>query len=474
MLVRGEPFWDAHRTHFDTNPSDGVIALAIAGMIPGHAPEYRDHLVPVSIRSRRLSNSQSTFDPAPDPKGETQLLQKLTNLLLTTISCLIGFIICEVAYRGLLVWQENARWKRPQEFYVYADSIYDFDATLGYRYRPGARVDVAFLKKGTPRRCLTIVTGALGSAGKGIDPAKLAEVRFIVLGDSFTAMVHQDETWPDILASLIEAHSGNAVSILNLSRDGYGVLQMFDQAAQLVHAGHRPQAFIISITGADLVRSRFWRMTLERNGAVEVFTSTQPSLDIAPETHARTVFVDRRVTRSWCEALRASGRTDDTATRIELAFDATRRTDKAFFGHKIDVFSLRDCFLCDRIRHGELVRETVRRKRTHSLMRFQDDPGFAENLAAIRASGMPIWLVYLPVESELRNARKRLSQQDESLLESLKGAVDRYIELTPETPMGDAAVAFTLLPDDTHPSHAGLEYYAYEMYRRIVLLDHQR
>ena len=41
-----------------------------------------------------------------------------------------------------------------------------------------------------------------------------------------------------------------------------------------------------------------------------------------------------------------------------------------------------------------------------------------------------------------------------------------YIDLSPDAPMGDAATRLTLLPEDSHPSHAGLQYYAEEAYRR--------
>jgi len=43
----------------------------------------------------------------------------------------------------------------------------------------------------------------------------------------------------------------------------------------------------------------------------------------------------------------------------------------------------------------------------------------------------------------------------------------RQIDLMPADPMGDTATALTLHPGDNHPSQAGMEYYAREMYRRM-------
>jgi len=90
-----------------------------------------------------------------------------------------------------------------------------------------------------------------------------------------------------------------------------------------------------------------------------------------------------------------------------------------------------------------------------------------QDLALIRASGVPIWLIYLPYEPELRSARKKMNTREQVLFESLKQSVNRFIDLTPEKPMGDAATALTLLPEDGHPSHAGLRYYATEAYQRM-------
>jgi hypothetical protein len=288
------------------------------------------------------------------------------------------------------------------------------------------------------------------------------------LGDSFTATVDQEETWPDILGRLLADGSGRGGSILNLARDGYGVLQMFDQAAELVRAGHRPQAIIVAIIGPDLARARFWRMTRERNGRTEVFTSSEPSTDVRPETHVRTLFVDANVTRSWCEEARTSGRPDPRTKRIEAAFAATLREDEEAFRRPIQLLSLTDCHICnDLFRVSRSRGAAIRTNPSHTLFRFPDDPRFRENVSVIRESGVPIWLTYLPYLPELRTAQKNLTPQEQSLLASLREVVDRQMDLTPADPMGDRATAFTLHPGDSHPSHAGMEYYAREIYRRM-------
>lgn len=372
-------------------------------------------------------------------------------------------------YRGYVDWREKARWLAPRQFTVYSNSIWDFDSELGFSYRPNTRVDVAVVGDGVPKLCRSVVIDQHGSPGRGIAGAKSTEAEIVVLGDSFTAMVHGNETWTDIFADLVRSEHGHAPLILNVSRDGYGVLQMFDQAAYLLRSGHRPRVFIFAIIGLDLIRPRSWKMTLERNGGHEIFVSTVPSHEVAPQTHVRAALVDPRVTQSWCETLRASGRGDEIARSISASFDTIRRSDERIFRPKMSYFDVTTCYLCNRIRYGRPTKETPanRYNPAHGLMRFQDDPRFLDSLTAIRSSGIPIWLVYLPYEPELRTGRKEFSPQERSLWQSLESVSDRVVDLTPQRSMGDAALSLTMQPEDYHPSRAGIEYYAHELARQI-------
>jgi hypothetical protein len=391
-------------------------------------------------------------------EGMTERTLKLASAMLVIASCMIGFVVCEIAYRVVLKRQDDVRWRTPNQFSVYSNSVWDFDPDLGYTYRPQSHYDIAVMRDGIPVRCGTFVTGPLGSPGKGLKPEERADVGYIVLGDSVTATVHDGETWPDILNKRIER------PMLNLARDGYGVLQMFDLAAKLLRDGHRPSVFVVAIIGPDLVRARFWRMTIVRNNKQEVFVSTRPSFDIEPVTHARAVFIYSSADRSWCEAARASGHSDATSKDIVHAFGAMRSHDEALFRPAIQILSIAHCYLCDLLRRSPNVRAA--QSPAHDLDRFQDDAQFRDDLTEIRKSGVPIWLVYLPYLPELSAARKQMKAREQKLFASLTTEVDRVIDLTPNAPMGDLAIPLTMLPDDPHPSRAGLEYYANELFRR--------
>lgn len=398
--------------------------------------------------------------------------EKIFGLILIVASCLVGFLICEMGYRILLNMDESKRWQPQQQFTVHSGSVWAFDADLGFTYKPSARMDGTFVKDGIPRGCQTFVTNEFGSPGNGANRADYFESKkIIVLGASFTAMVHDNQTWPDILSNLVNDNHANRVGIVNFSRDGYSVMQSFDLAANLVRKGERPLAFIVAIAGPDLIRGRFWRMTFEHGNDVDIFTSIVPSTDVQPETHVRTAFADRRATRAWCDTHLAAQTPDPIGNSLSEKFDEVRRHDEAFFGRRIDLFSVKDCYVCNLVRFGQPLREAKiggSVNPTHSLTRFQDDPRFAEDIVIIKNAGIPIWLVYLPYYPELRDGRMHLESRDSVLLDSLKSVANRYFDLTPKIPMGDAATALTMLPLDSHPSHAGLVFYARELQRQIT------
>ena len=72
--------------------------------------------------------------------------EKLVNFVLIGASVLVGLIICEFAYRGVFEWREGTRWQRPSKFFVYSNSIWEFNAELGYVYRPQASMDGALME----------------------------------------------------------------------------------------------------------------------------------------------------------------------------------------------------------------------------------------------------------------------------------------------------------------------------------------
>jgi hypothetical protein len=381
---------------------------------------------------------------------------KLANLLLVIASCTVGLVSWELAYRVFLKTQDAT------QFTVDSNSIWDFDPDLGYAYPAHTHTDWATIRGGVPVLCGSFVSGLLGSPGKGVTAEQLiAGPRFIVLGDSFTAMVQGGETWSDILSDKLEQQTAKTVPILNLARDGYGALQIFDQAAKLMRTRYRPTALIVAITRADLLKARTWRMTIIRGNSQEVFTSIKPSLEVNPKTHVRTTLINPRATQSWCEASRTSGKENDVSRDIVQALLATKIQDESR-GLKapIQILSMTHCYLCNRILYEDPLHgiAPIATHAEHTLNRFQGDLQFV--------CSIPIWLVYLPDYAELTSARRKMTPREQELFDSLTTEADRVIDLTPDAPLGDSATALTMMPYDIHPSHLGLENYANELLSR--------
>jgi hypothetical protein len=387
------------------------------------------------------------------------------------LSLALASAIAELGYRVYLKAGEGKDDGKPK-FTAYSSSIWQYDRKLGYTYKPSARMDWVMVEDGLVQRCGTKTTAADGTSGRGPAGTKAA-VDIAVLGDSFTAAVQDGVSWPDLLADELQrANPSLSLRIRNLSRDGYGVLQMVDQAADLLAAGKtRPDILIVAIIGPDLRRLRVWRR--EKQGPVhpELYYSFDPDMPEHPETYGRAALINGKVTRQWCESLLASKNTaDGLLAEIAEQYKSARASDEVFSGKRVDMLSLSSCYLCRKIRTGSPYRPAAGLIQSGGIAidRYSRDPDFVRNIDAIRAAGIPIWLAYLPWEPELRSGNKALQPREMELLKDLQRYVDRFFDLTPAQGLGDEATRLTMLPVDAHPSLKGLEYYASGMAKEIL------
>lgn len=394
------------------------------------------------------------------------------------LSAVLAAIAAEIGYRIILKAHVGEDPGAPT-FTIYSSSIWQYDRDLGYTYKPNGRMDWAMIKSGLPERCGTFTTNSEGNAGR--ESSKLPGLDVAVLGDSFTAMVHEGMTWPDLLQEEIRRmNPALGVRVRNLSRDGYGVLQMVDQAAVLLRTSKtKPDVLVMAIIGPDLRRYRFWRVEKKGSGHPEMFFSLNPDLVERPETYARGALTNPKITRKWCEDLRAAKNAGDALLNEAIAqYRQAKIRDDMFTGKRVDPFSLSICYVCNKIRFKTPYRPAAGRLQSDgmALDLYSQDPEFMRNIAAIRATGVPLWLVYLPWEPELRAGEKVLNPRETSLLRDLTARVDRTYDLTPGSPLGEAAVPLTLLPIDAHPSMEGLRYYVDRIAPQILpaLMDLER
>ena len=384
---------------------------------------------------------------------------------------LIAIVLTEVGYRIYLNFVETSQ-QETLTFNAFSSSIWQYDEKAGYTYKPSHNMDWVMIIDGLPKRCGSTGTDSHGYVGRGMLPSQEG-LEIAVLGDSFSSMAVDGSTWPDFFGDEIQrANQSLPLRIRNLSRDGYGVLQMIDQAAGMIASGAmHPDVILIAIIGQDLVRHRTWRIEKLKGRTAEVFYSFDPRLIESPETYNRAALINPKVTTRWCEELKVSGNRND-ATLIELTaqYKSALAHDQIFDGKRVDLFSVTNCYFCNTLKWGTPYRRGglgIRSSGGINFDKYSTDPAFTKGMETIKNAGIPVWLVYLPWEPELRNGKKELKPQEDKLLKELESYSDRFFDLTPTQPLGEKATALTLLPEDKHPSLDGLRYYGAKGARQI-------
>ena len=156
--------------------------------------------------------------------------KKLTiflSVLTIATSALIGFLVSEFAYRAYLSLNKNEK-NENLNFTIFSNSIWQFSKEFGYTYKPNTISHWAMVHNNDVKRCGSININSSGLVGEELTDG---DIQIAVMGDSFSSMVHDGKTWVDLLRAKLSLEANIDINFSNYSRDGYGVLQMVDQAA---------------------------------------------------------------------------------------------------------------------------------------------------------------------------------------------------------------------------------------------------
>ncbi len=394
------------------------------------------------------------------------LAKNRRNLVLALASIAISCVFAEVVFRVYL-FQKIAKTEYDHLAFAVSDKSYwQHDEALGFRYRPGVSADVCSIEDSLPVSVETVVFDRRGNSGIDVDNSD-SEVRIAVVGDSFTQIQHDGITWPHLLQQTLRAQTGRKVAVLNYAREGYGLVQMIDQARLLIE--EKPDIILIVFISPDIVRSRFWRIEQKTPSGVDVFTSITPELQFdKPKTFVRTALVDPRATRAWAERMMATKDRKDPVLRSIL--DSYVRAKHDFNIARFDVFSLRESYLLARLANpgAQGVGPT---NPLVGYSNFAEDRRLIEAVTRLRQSNIPVYLIHLPFYPELLKGKYLLNVQQAQLLGSLK-AISEFPLLTilPLPPMGPEARSLIRTNRDTHPSRIGLDFYV-EIVSRALFKD---
>ncbi len=392
------------------------------------------------------------------------LAKNQLNLVLTLSSLAIGCVFAEMIFRGYL-FQKIAKTEYDHlEFAVSNKSYWEYDEALGFRYKPGVSADICQIEDSLPVGVETVIFDRRGNSGIDVDHSD-SEVRIAVVGDSFTQIQHDGITWPHLLQQSLRSQTSRKVAVLNYAREGYGILQMIDQASLLVD--ERPDAILIAFISPDIVRARFWRIEQPTPRGVDVFTRMTPALQFdKPQTLVTTALVDPRATREWAAKLMLTKDRKDAVLRSILESYARAKHDYNIA--RFNVFSLRESYLWARLAHPG-ARGVGPTNPLVGYSNFAEDHRLVAAVTRLRQSAIPVYLIYLPYYPELLRGKYLLTDQLMQLLGSLQ-EITRFPLLTilPLPPMGQEARSLIRTDRDTHPSRIGLDFYVAHVARLLL------
>lgn len=386
---------------------------------------------------------------------------------LIILSCLIGALLAEIAFRVYLVNQYPDRFnpRHDNTFGVYNVSFWEFDERFGYVYPAGRVIDDVGVARGYVKDCDRIsAINEFGNIGPVAGDWSTARVRIAVFGDSFSAIHVRGLTWPHFFQEILAERLKQPVAVMNFGCDGYGMLQMFDLAAAKV-AEWKPDIVIIAFITDDLTRARFWRTVVGEGDSQRVLTTIDPVPNPREDRAVDTYLLMASANYEWCKAMAGTGRVDATLSRL---IEKHRQLQQKARGPVPSVWDLRRSYLFDRLWRPNLFWQVGAPLRPaqnprHAYLSYAEDAQFKENLGRLRALGSRLVLYHLAFYPEIKANKEYLqSTREEALLGSLESITGMKILRTLDyvsRPV-DRPERIYVSPDDYHPSRWGMEFYA--------------
>ena len=297
----------------------------------------------------------------------------------------MGFF-SEAAYRVLLHEQVPERFYYDDEkpIGVFDKNHWTYSEAHGYGYPKNAILHHTSIEKGRVTSCSTIdVINERGNIGPIEGTYEDAEFRVLVLGDSWSAFTQQNLTWTDIFEKDLEELLGVNVEVVNFSRDGYGILQMFDLAADVIDVWE-PDLTVFAFITNDLARVRTWRIPLYRGDVVDrVVTSFTPKGSMNIEDTYDTYLIHNEATQEWCEAAKGSTTPDEVVRDVYAKY---QRANRVGGEKKASILALNHSYLASWLIHGNPFKgqDGVFSFPTVSYSSYALDDRYMQSLSAVK------------------------------------------------------------------------------------------
>lgn len=387
------------------------------------------------------------------------------NISLLALSAFIALVAAEAGYRYFL---QN---RTLLTFNATNKPIYEYSASVGYHYIANTEAVGIYMRNGKVFTYDSIAVGPYGNLGDGVQSWSEDDFKILAFGDSFTANPYKYFSWTDHIAEPISSALGKNVQVMNLGRDGYGVLQIMrlaNETVKRVPADLVVIAFIVD----DLDRARVWRSKVDINGDMRTLLSIESgpitSGNIQQVPTSDVVLVYPGITTEWCEAQLSEGKRNDP-----ILAGLTSYCQSLIPENFLQPFTaLTTSFLLRRILHGDPfhgVRKLPRMARI-DFQDFRQDEEFVVDVRSLLSQPVPVLIVMLPWYPELKEGAFILTEERKSLLESFQhltgGKIVSAFDYL-DRPMDNLEKMF-FVPEDYHPKQLGAERYGKAIARAIL------
>lgn len=338
-------------------------------------------------------------------------------------------------------------------------ALYKFDDHTGFVYAPDISAVIANIRRGVPSVYGKIETGPYGNLGNGVKSWTNLDLKIMVFGDSFTAYPYNNHSWADQLGPILQKEVRQPVQVMNLARDGFGVLQIFAAAAHSA-ATLGADEIIIALIADDMDRARTWRTSVLVDGTERILMSTIASDAPAADISQDVVLVHEDVSLEWCKQVEAWGGVGDALVE-ELNTQYKRLLPE---NYKASLWSWRVSFLYNRLVAGDPfygLRNVEHIPRVE-FRDFREDPEFMSHLAMLKKSGIPFRVVLLPSYQDFVNGEYVFTEHQRELFTSLESLLEKPVVFVLERikQRVEKPEECYLLPLDHHPSDRGATLFA--------------
>lgn len=195
----------------------------------------------------------------------------LPNILIALLSVLVTYVALDIGYR---IYRRYKIASEYTEYYFQGvdQPVYLFDEQIGYRYKPNLQVLYAnFDKTNDVLQSNHFKVNNMGHISPTDDTVAKppAEFRIGVVGDSFTASIHNDTPWPSLLEQQLNADENlktrlgvSSFKVINFGMDGTGIVQWPSVVSNEV-LRFNPDLLIVNFITDDITRRFVWRISIK-------------------------------------------------------------------------------------------------------------------------------------------------------------------------------------------------------------------